>query len=32
MKKKTQKIVVWSMTILMCLGVVASLLAYFLRS
>ncbi len=31
MKKKTQKIVVWSMLILMCLGVVASLLVYFIK-
>ena len=31
MKKKTQRIVVWSMLIVMRLGVIASLFVYFLR-
>lgn len=31
MKKKTQKIVVWSMLLLMCLGVLASFIAYFIQ-
>ncbi len=31
MKKKTQRTAVWTMLILMCIGVVATLVAYFIR-